>query len=48
MTVRSLIVAAYAIKKKGLFNLKIAGNIPAYTNQLRIGVLKYEPIQVLN
>ncbi|MDP1525334.1 MAG: transporter substrate-binding domain-containing protein [Rhodocyclaceae bacterium] len=40
MTVRSLIVAAYAIKKEGLFNLKISGQIPAYTNQLRIGVLK--------
>jgi diguanylate cyclase (GGDEF)-like protein len=44
MTVRSLIVAAYAIKKEGLFNLKISGHIPAYTNQLRIGVLKEEPI----
>ncbi|GAB1392839.1 diguanylate cyclase [Rhodocyclaceae bacterium] len=44
MTVRSLIVAAYAIRKEGLFNLKISGQIPAYTNQLRIGVLKDEPI----
>jgi diguanylate cyclase (GGDEF)-like protein len=44
MTVRSLIVAAYAIKKEGLFNLKISGKIPAYTNQLRIGVLKDERI----
>lgn len=44
MTVRSLIVAAYAIKKEGLFNLKIAGQIPEYTNQLRIGVLKDEPL----
>jgi diguanylate cyclase (GGDEF)-like protein len=42
--VRSLIVAAYAIKKEGLFNLKISGHIPAYTNQLRIGVLKDEPL----
>jgi diguanylate cyclase (GGDEF)-like protein len=40
MTVRSLIVAAYAIKKEGFFNLKISGQIPAYTNALRIGVLK--------
>jgi len=44
MTVRSLIVAAYTIKKEGLFNLKIAGQIPEYTNQLRIGVLKGEPL----
>jgi len=44
MTVRSLIVAAYEIKKNGWFNLKIAGQIPSYTNQLRIGVLKDEPI----
>lgn len=42
--IRSLIVAAYAIKKEGLFNLKIAGQIPEYTNQLRIGVLKDEKI----
>lgn len=38
MTVRSLIVAAYAIKKEGLFNLKIAGQMPEFNNQLRIGV----------
>lgn len=40
LTVRTLIVAAYSIKKEGLFNLKIAGQVPEYTNQLRIGVLK--------
>lgn len=44
MTVRSLIVAAYAIKKQGFFNLKISGHIPAYSNQLRIGVVKDEPL----
>lgn len=44
LTIRSLIVAAYAIKKEGLFNLKIAGQIPEYTNQLRIGVLKDEVV----
>lgn len=44
LTVRSLIVAAYAIKKEGLFNLKIAGQVPQFTNQLRIGVLKNEPL----
>ncbi|MFZ4623438.1 MAG: diguanylate cyclase domain-containing protein [Rhodoferax sp.] len=44
LTIRSLIVAANAIKKEGLFNLKIAGQIPEYTNQLRIGVLKDEKL----
>lgn len=44
MTIRSLIVAAHAIKTEGLFNLKISGQIPEYTNQLRMGVLKDEPI----
>ena len=42
MTVRSLIVAAYTIKKEGLFNLKISGQLPDYANALRIGVLKDE------
>jgi len=44
LTIRSLIVAASAIKKEGLFNLKISGQIPEYTNQLRVGVLKDEPV----
>jgi len=44
LTIRSLIVAASAIKKEGLFNLKISGQIPEYTNQLRVGVLKDEPL----
>lgn len=44
MTIRSLIVAAYAIKKEGLFNLKIAGQIPEYTNKLRIGVQKDQTV----
>lgn len=44
MTMRSLIVAAYTIKKEGHFNLKIAGQIPEYANELRIGVLKGEPL----
>ncbi|AMO37173.1 hypothetical protein AC731_009525 [Thauera humireducens] len=44
MTLRSLIVAAYTIKKEGLFNLKIAGQIPEYANALSIGVLKDESI----
>jgi ABC-type amino acid transport substrate-binding protein len=44
MTMRSLAVAAYAIRKRGLFNLKIAGQMPEYQNELRIGVLKTEPL----
>jgi diguanylate cyclase (GGDEF)-like protein/PAS domain S-box-containing protein len=44
LTIRSLIVAAHAIKTEGLFNLKISGQVPEYTNQLRMGVLKDEPV----
>ena len=42
MSMRSLIVAAYTIKKGGMFNLKISGQIPEYANKLRIAVLKDE------
>lgn len=42
MTVRSMTVAVYTIKQRGWFNLKVAGQIPGYDNQLRIGVLKSE------
>ena len=38
MTMRSLIVAAYTIKKQGLFNVKIAGQLPYYSNNLCIGI----------
>jgi len=44
MTLRSLIIAAYTIKKQGLFNLKVAGQLPGYDNHLRIGVVKSEPM----
>jgi len=44
MTMRSLIIAAYTIKKEGLFNLKIAGRLPDYANTLRVGVIKSEPV----
>lgn len=45
MTLRSLTVAAYTIRKEGLFNLKIAGQAPeAYVNRLRMGVLKEHPM----
>jgi len=44
MTLRSLIIAAYTIRKEGLFNLKINNELTGYTNYLRIGVLKSEPM----
>lgn len=44
LTLRSLMVAAYTIKKENLFNLKIVGKPENYTNFLRIGVHKDEPI----
>lgn len=44
MTIRSLVVAAYAIKKEGLFNLKIAGSVADFSNRLRIGVIKGHPL----
>jgi two-component system, NarL family, sensor histidine kinase EvgS len=44
LTLRSLIVTAYTIKKEGLFNLKIVGKPANYANSLRIGVLKEEAI----
>jgi ABC-type amino acid transport substrate-binding protein len=50
MTIQSLIVAAYTIKKDNLFNLKIVDNPLKYKNILRIGVLKNDTIlkDVLN
>ncbi len=44
MTMRSLIVAAYTIRTGGWFNLKIAGRLPDYANNLRIGVTRSEPV----
>ena len=44
MTMRSLTMAAYTIKREGLFNLKIAGQLPNYVNQFRIGIAKDEPL----
>lgn len=46
MTMRSLIMAAYTIKKEGLFNLKISGQLPDFTNEFRIGVVKSRPMLV--
>ncbi len=44
MTIRSLIVAAYTIRKDGLFNLKISGQVPELTNELRIGIAREETL----
>ncbi len=43
ITLRSRAIAAYTIRQKGLFNLKIAGEIPSYANRLCIGVRKDMP-----
>lgn len=44
MTLRSLTMAAYVIKKGGYFNLKIAGEVPAYTNYLRMGITQKDEV----
>lgn len=45
LTLRSLTLSAYTIRKGGWFALKIAGQAPdEYVNRLRIGVLKSEPM----
>lgn len=44
MTLRSLTMAAHTIKKEGWFNLKIAGEIPAYANNMRVGVRRDKPV----
>ena len=46
LTLRSLIITAYTIKEKGLFNLKILHQPKNYENFLRIGVIKDEEILV--
>lgn len=38
MTIRSMTVAVDTIRKKGWFNLKVAGQVPGHDNLLRIGV----------
>ncbi|HEH9433177.1 TPA: diguanylate cyclase [Aeromonas sobria] len=42
-TLRSRIMAAYIINNRGWFNLKIAGEIPAYANGLRLGLVHPDP-----
>lgn len=38
LTIRSMLVAVHTIKTQGWFNLKVAGQVPGYENQLRIGI----------
>ncbi|MCA1972036.1 MAG: PAS domain S-box protein [Caenispirillum sp.] len=40
MTLRSLSVAVYVIRKEGYFNLKVAGQVPGYENRLRAAFRK--------
>jgi ABC-type amino acid transport substrate-binding protein len=44
LTLRSMIITAYTIKKEGIFNLKIIGEPKGYENNLSIGVRNDEPI----
>ena len=44
IAIRSLTMAAYTIRKEGLFNLKVAGQLPGLENQFRIGVVQSEPM----
>lgn len=44
LTLRSLTMAAYTIKKEGWFNLKIAGQYPDYDNLFRVGVVHDQAI----
>lgn len=44
LTVRSMIISAYTIKDKGLFNLKIINQPKNYENYLRMGIIKEEDI----
>lgn len=44
LTLRSLAVAAYTIRKEGYFNLKIAGQLVDFNNSFRMGVSKDHPL----
>lgn len=50
MTLRSLSMAAFVINNGGYFNLKIAGEVPNYTNQLRMGITNGDRVlkEILN
>jgi ABC-type amino acid transport substrate-binding protein len=44
ITLRSMIVTAYTIKKNSIFNLKIIGEPKGYENHLKMGIRNDEPI----
>jgi len=44
LTLRSLAMAAYTIRKEGYFNLRIAGQLADYDNSFRMGVSKDHPL----
>ncbi|MBI9032337.1 PAS domain S-box protein [bacterium] len=46
LTIRSQLMTAYLIRKEGFANLKINNQVPGYSNHIRMGVLKSEPILV--
>lgn len=46
ITIRSQLMTAYLIRKEGFAHLKINNQIPGYSNHIRMGVLKSEPILV--
>ena len=50
MTLRSLTMAAFVIRKEGLFNLRISGQLRDLENDFRIGVVRSEPMlrEILN
>ena len=43
LTLRALTIVAHTIKTEGWFNLKIAGEVPAYGNRMRIGIVGKRP-----
>lgn len=43
LTLRGLMVAAHTIRAEGWFNLRIAGQLPQYANNMRIGVVGERP-----
>lgn len=49
-TLRSMTMAAYVIKSQGLFNLKIAGELPEFKNEFKMAVYKDYPmlLEILN
>lgn len=43
ITLRSMTMAAHVIKSQGLFNLKIAGQLPEFKNEFRMGISNHYP-----